>query len=211
MPNVWNSLSIFLGTPKSLDHFSGSAVGNTYGLSLGLRLAPCHSCSCLWWSPMAIGISQMQRSSLQLDCAFTSSLVWAVFRNSDPTKWYQVSTSLQDPSNPGASTSAGTAHSPMASYVAKPQVFSMTMSCLQNQNHLCALPSFAASTRHSPCTLCARASGCWFWGNTPRNFCLNDDILVLITSDCSIPASQYQLPKQRFYFLLLQNINWILW
>ena len=81
-------------------HFSGNTNYNMHGLPPRLRLAPPHTRCCPWWLSCGTDTPDMPGSSLYLDCAFTSSLFCALFRDSNLASWSQVSTSPHDPFKP---------------------------------------------------------------------------------------------------------------
>lgn len=86
-------------------------------------------CCCLWWSSHDMDISKRLGSSTATGLRFYQQ------RLTD-SSWCQPSTSLHDPFSPEPSTAPEAASSPVASHSAKPRLFSMTPSCLQNQYHM---------------------------------------------------------------------------
>jgi hypothetical protein len=81
---------------------------------------------------------------------------------------------------------------------AKPELPSMTPSCLQNWYHLgdfCTLPSSAASVRHNLGHLWITASMCWLCENTSYNISPQCYHFFLMTSNVLGWADQHQLSQ----------------
>ena len=113
----WDLLTIFWDL--------GSSFHSTYSSSSRRRLLPLHCCWCSCWPSHGAGIPRYWHppNSRQLGCTFTNSLSWC-------------QTSADSFSPTGASTVTPAAPSPVASHRSKPQLLSMTPSCLQNQDHM---------------------------------------------------------------------------
>lgn len=112
---------------RGLGHFLCSVV-STHSFSSRLWLAPLYCC-CPWWLSHSTDISKIAGVFLQLGCTLTNRL----------SSWYQVSTSPHDSFIPGPSTATETGPSLMASLgfsQRKPQLLSVTPSCLQDEYHL---------------------------------------------------------------------------
>lgn len=75
-------------------HFSHLAICNTQSSSSRLRLDEFHTWSCVWCPCLWPATSNMIEYPLNLGCTFTSSLSWALYRNSDCATWCQTSKSL---------------------------------------------------------------------------------------------------------------------
>lgn len=129
---------IFWVSPKGLSHFcSGlySILGSGWLYSTAVAVLGGHlmvPASAICWD-------------LLLQLGFPNNLFYRL------SSWCQVSTFLQGPFSSGTSTATETAPSPIAfPGFSKPQLLSMTCSCLQNQYHLSdsyILPSPATCRR----------------------------------------------------------------
>ena len=88
---------IFQAPPRSLAHFSSSALCNRNSKSF-IGYIP--NCCCSWWPSHDTGFSKMVGSLVQLGSTFTNSFSWAPFRDSRFATQCQAPAALHDPFKP---------------------------------------------------------------------------------------------------------------